>query len=289
LSWEKTAVISFRKMHGLGNDFVIIDHRQSGTILTTDQIRVIGNRHRGVGFDQLALLLPPSMAGADLQVRFFNTDGSEAGACGNASRCIARLFFEETGRDHGTLQTPAGLLPIWRDGKNAAGEELFAVDIAQPNFAWEKIPLSRAQDTLRLELSLGPLFEPSAVNVGNPHAVFFVDDVDTIDLPLWGPRVENHALFPQRINVEICQILGPHRMRMRVWERGAGITEACGSGACAAVVAGVRRGLIQRRAEVVLDGGTLTIEWRETDDRVILIGTASAVFAGQFSPEFMAA
>lgn len=280
-------MIEFQKMHGLGNDFVIIDRRDSGALLPVEQIRAIADRHRGVGFDQLVLLLPPTLADADVLVRFFNADGSEAGACGNATRCIAHLLLQDGQRDKAVVQTQAGRLPVWRAGQNKQGEALYAVDIAQPIFDWQKIPLAQAMDTLKLDLTVGPLTAPVAINVGNPHAIFFVEDVAAIDLPHWGPKVENHPLFPQRINVEICQIVAPDKMLMRVWERGAGITQACGSGACAALVAAVRRGLMQRKAEVVLDGGSLFIEWRD-DDRVILIGTASAVFSGVFAPEFAA-
>lgn len=279
-------MIEFQKMHGLGNDFVIIDRRDTGALLPVEQIRVIADRHRGVGFDQLVLLLPPTLPDADVLVRFFNADGSEAGACGNATRCIARLLLQDGKRDKAIVQTQAGRLPVWRAGQNKQGDALYAVDIAQPVFDWQKIPLAKQQDTLRLDLSVGPLTTPAAVNVGNPHTVFFVEDVAAIDLQHWGPQIEHHPLFPQRINVEICQIISPDKMLMRVWERGAGITQACGSGACAALVAAVRRGLMQRKAEVVLDGGSLFIEWRD-DDRVILIGTASAVFNGVFTPEFI--
>lgn len=271
---------NFRKMHGLGNDFVIIDARDDHWVPTPAMVRRLADRRRGIGCDQLVLLLPPTAPGADLLLRFFNADGSESGACGNASRCVARLLFEKTGRGEGVLQTAAGLLPVWRAGTDKTGETLYAVDLAAPVFDWDKIPLAEPQDTLRLNLSIGGLSAPCAVNVGNPHAVFFVPDVAAIDLATVGSQIEQHPLFPQRVNVEICQVLAPDRLRLRVWERGAGITQACGSGAVATAVAAVRRGLAERRATVLLDGGELQVEWR-ANNRAILIGTASAVYTGQ--------
>lgn len=271
-------------MHGLGNDFVIIDARDDHWLPTPEQARRIADRRHGVGCDQLVLLLPPTAPSADLLLRFFNADGSESGACGNASRCVARLLFEKTGRGEGVLQTSAGLLPVWRAGTSRQGETLYAVDLATPVFEWDKIPLAEPQDTLQLNLSVGALSAPCAVNVGNPHAVFFVPDVAAIDLATLGSQVEHHPLFPQRTNVEICEVLAPGQLRLRVWERGAGITPACGSGAVATAVAATRRGLVERRATVVLDGGELQVEWR-ANNRAILIGTASAVYTGQLDAE----
>ncbi len=278
-------MLSFVKMHGLGNDFVIVDCRQTCTLPSVKAIRKIADRHRGVGFDQLVVLLPAT--NADLLMRFFNADGTEAGACGNATRCVAQLHFEQTGKDRAVFATQAGLLPVWRGGADAQGQPLYAVDIAQPQFDWDKIPLAEAQDALQLTLSVENLSQPCAVNVGNPHVVFFVPDVAAIDLTRLGPQIEQHPLFPQRTNVEICQVLSPQQLRMRVWERGAGITQACGSGAAATLVAAVRRGLAERKAEIVLDGGSLWVEWR-ADDRVVLTGTASAVFSGTFDAQFLA-
>lgn len=275
---------AFRKMHGLGNDFVIIDSRNDNWVPTPEQVRRLADRRRGVGFDQLVLLLSPTARGADMLLRFFNADGTESGACGNASRCVARLLFEKTGRGEGVLQTLAGLLPVWRAGTNRSGETLYAVDLATPVFDWDKIPLAEPQDTLRLDISVGVLSAPCAVNVGNPHAVFFVQDAAAIDLVALGPQIERHPLFPQRVNVEICEVMAPDQLRLRVWERGAGITPACGSGAVAAVVAATRRGLVERRASVVLDGGELQVEWR-ANNRAILIGTASAAYTGQLDAE----
>ncbi|MGB4100412.1 MAG: diaminopimelate epimerase [Alphaproteobacteria bacterium] len=274
----------FRKMHGLGNDFVIVDHRADGLIPHPTAIRRLTDRRRGVGCDQLVVLLPPTLPGAEIFIRFFNPDASEAGACGNATRCIAHMLLAETGQKCGVVQTIAGVLPVWRDGLHN-GVSYYAVDMGKPVFTWDKIPLVGVQDTLRLDLDIGPLTAPTAVNVGNPHAVFFVDQVAAIDLEKWGAQVEQHPLFPQRTNVEICQVISRTKLRMRVWERGAGITEACGSGACATLVAAVRRGLTDRKATVVLDGGVLVIEWR-VDDHVVLSGPVATSFTGQLAEDF---
>lgn len=277
----------FRKMHGLGNDFVIVDARSDGVIPSANAVRRLTDRRRGVGCDQLVLLLPPTVPNAKIFMRFFNQDGSEAEACGNATRCVAQLLLDETGAERGVLQTVAGLLPVWRDGfRNNVPQ--FAVDIAQPEFTWDKIPLASAQDALRLDLTIGILTAPVAVNVGNPHVVFFVDDVEAIDLEKLGPMIEHHPLFPNGTNVEICQVLTRNKLRMRVWERGSGITQACGSGAAATVVAAARRGLTARQAEVVLDGGALYLDWR-ADDRIVLSGPVATSFTGTFADDFFTA
>lgn len=267
-------------MHGLGNDFVIVDSRQDGFIPDIEFRRLIADRRLGVGCDQLIFLLPPKDAKAELYLDMYNSDGSSLGACGNATRCVARLLFEESGKAEGVIQTVAGLLPVKR-----ADAGLVEVDIAQPRFGWRDIPLAKEMDTLRLDLNLGPLQEPCAVNVGNPHAVFFVEDAEAVPLDELGQHFEHHPIFPDRANIEVVQILAPDRIRMRVWERGAGITPACGTGACATLVAAVRRGLAERKAEIILDGGSLWVEWREVDDRVILTGGASLSFSGAFAPE----
>jgi diaminopimelate epimerase len=277
----------FRKMHGLGNDFVIVDARSNGVIPSVVAIRRLTDRRRGIGCDQLVILLPPTLPGAEIFMRFFNQDGSEAEACGNATRCVAQLLLDEIGAARGVVQTVAGLLPVWRDGFRN-GVPQFAVDIAKPEFAWDKIPLATAQDTLWLDLTVGTLTAPAAVNVGNPHAVFFVDDVAAVDLEKWGRVAEHHPLFPKRINVEICQVLTRNKLRMRVWERGAGITQACGSGAAATVVAAARRGLAERQTEVVLDGGSLFFDWR-ADDRIVLSGPVATSFTGTLVDDFFKA
>jgi diaminopimelate epimerase len=211
-----------------------------------------------------------------------NADGGEVEACGNATRCDAATLMAESGRADAAIETVAGVLKA-----TAAGGGQIAVDMGPARDGWQDIPLAEACDTLHLGISEGPLSDPVAVNVGNPHAVFFVDDVDSIALETFGPRIEHHPLFPQRVNVEAAQILSPERIRMRVWERGAGITRACGTGACATLVAAHRRGLTGRQAEVVLDGGTLLIEWRD-DGHIIMTGPAAVSFSGVLDPSLLA-
>ena len=274
--------IPFLKMHGLGNDFVVIDGRKTDVSLTPEDVRAIADRRTGVGFDELMLIEPARSAGADIFLRIYNADGSESGACGNGTRCVARLIMDETGRREVVIQTLADRLQA-----EAQRNGMIAVDMGEARLEWRGIPLSREQDTLHLDLSLGPLSDPVGVNVGNPHAVFFMPDVETVPLSDLGPRLERDPLFPERANVEVAQILSPTRIRMRVWERGAGITRACGTGACATLVAAVRRGLAERRAELVLDGGSLWIEWRE-DGHVIMTGPVATSFSGVLSPELLA-
>lgn len=265
----------FIKMHGLGNDFVIIDGRGDGFLPDSAFCLHVADRHRGVGYDQLIVLAPPQDPAADLYMHMYNADGSIAGACGNATRCVARLLFKETGRASGVIQTLAGLLTVWQEN-----DEMIAVDFGPPRLLPRDIPLAEAIDTLNIPLAGQPVPPACCVSMGNPHAVFFVPDVLAIPLALLGPKLEHHPLFPERCNIEFVQVLGPQTLRMRVWERGTGITEACGSGACAALVAAVRRGLSERKAEILLDGGSLTIEWRETDGHVILIGPTALSFHG---------
>lgn len=283
--------LPFRKMHGLGNDFVIVDARTTPLAVPPALIRAACDRHWGVGCDQFVVLEPPPADSAaaetplaDLFVRFYNGDGSEAGACGNATRCVASLVMAERGSDRVVVQTIAGRLPAWRqdDGR-------IAVAMGRPKLDWQDIPLARAADTLAVPLEIGGLSAPVAVNMGNPHAVFFVPDAEAVPLSELGPRIETAPIFPDRTNVEICQVLAPDRLRMRVWERGAGITLACGSGACAAVVAAVRRGLTGRRVTVVLDGGPLEIDWRESDDILVMTGPVATSFTGTLDPGLVAA
>lgn len=274
-------------MHGLGNDFVVIDARPYGEVPEPATVRRLSDRRRGIGCDLVMVLLPPASPQADIFARFFNADGSEPEGCGNATRCAARLLLDEIGRERGVVQTIAGLLPVWRDGVRD-GLPYYAVEMGTPEYDWRKIPLATAQDTLQLDLAVGPLVGPCAVNVGNPHAVFFVDDAATVDLERWGPQIEHHALFPRRINVEICQVLAPDKLRMRVWERGVGITQACGTGATATFAAAVRRGLAARRAEVVLDGGSLFFDWR-VDGPVVMSGPAAMVYTGELADDFFPA
>jgi diaminopimelate epimerase len=267
-------MIAFIKMHGLGNDCVIIDARDTPVALSAGQIRRIADRRRGVGCDQLALLQPPRNGKADVFVRFFNADGSESAACGNGTRCIAAHLMQASGSKRITLETQAGLLPA-----HIGAQGLVAVDMGVPGLGWRDVPLAREMDTAMLDLSAGPHDAPAAVGMGNPHCIFFVADAEAVDLAVLGPAVENHPLFPDRTNVEFIEVLGENRLRMRVWERGAGITQACGSGACAAVVAAARRAKCGRKAEVVLDGGSLFIEW-QADDHVLMSGPVAVAFSG---------
>ncbi len=266
--------LPFVKMHGLGNDFVVFDARRQALDLSVDQVRAIANRHTGVGCDQLIIMEPPRNGAADVFMRIRNADGSEVEACGNATRCVASAVMKERGADTVVIETVVGLLHA-KDG----GNDLITVDMGPVRLDWQDIPLAEAMDTLHMGIEEGPLLDPAGVNVGNPHAVFFVDDAESIPLETVGPRVEHHPLFPARINVEAVQVLSPTRLRMRVWERGTGITQACGTGACATLVAAHRRGLAERAAEVILDGGTLRIEWND-DGHVMMSGPAATSFAG---------
>lgn len=260
--------LSFRKMHGLGNDFVVLDGRETVPALAPPLRRALADRRRGVGCDQLIVLEPS--ARADVFMRIYNPDGGEAEACGNATRCVAALLGEEV-----VVETLAGLLACRRvDGA-------VEVDMGPARLAWDEIPLARLEpDTARVALDVGPLNGPACCNIGNPHATFFVVDADAVDLAGLGPLVERHSLFPAGVNVGLCEVQNQERLRFRVWERGVGITQACGSGACAALVAAVRRGFAARTAQVDLDGGALIITWRETDGHVLMRGPTADVFTG---------
>lgn len=275
--------VSFRKMHGLGNDFVVVDVRDTGAVFTEDQVRRIGDRRRGIGFDQFITIEPPRQAGATVFMGIRNPDGSVAGACGNATRCVAALLMAETGRDSTVIETVSGLLPATR-----AADGTVTVDMGPARLDWQDLPLSEPRDTLHLGIGAGDLHDPVGVSMGNPHAVFFVDDVAAVPLTEVGPELEHHPLFPKRCNIEIVDVQARDRMQMRVWERGAGITQACGSGACATLVAAVRRGLADRRAEVILDGGSLIIEWREADGHVLMSGPTATSFTGIFDGSLLA-
>jgi diaminopimelate epimerase len=274
----------FVKIHGLGNDFVIIDARQKPVDLTTENVRAIADRRFGVGCDQL-IVLEPAKAGGDCYMRIWNSDGGEVEACGNASRCVARRMSEESGKAAATIETVAGNLvcETHADGR-------VTVDMGAPGLDWQSIPLAEEMDTRRL--SIGSIFgreggnpQPSAVNTGNPHCIFFVDKVSAVELEKIGPTIERHTLFPERTNVEFAEITGPDEIRLRVWERGTGITEACGTGACATAVAAARKGLTSRSPRVTLDGGALDIHWREEDDHILMTGDASLVFEGELADE----
>lgn len=264
-------MIAFKKMHGLGNDFVIIDGRKAAPGLSEGQIRQIGDRRRGVGFDQLIIIEKQIDSAADLFMRIYNPDGSESGACGNATRCVADIVMRETGRDAVVIQTLPGLLYCTR-----AGGADVCVDMGPARLEWADIPLAGEMDTLHLPLD----GDPVGVNVGNPHCVFFVDNAERADVAGIGPKTETDPLFPQKTNVEFVSLIGKDHIRMRVWERGAGITQACGTGACAAAVAAMRRGLTGRKVLVTLDGGNLEIEWRESDGHVLMTGPLAYSFEG---------
>jgi diaminopimelate epimerase len=266
---------TFIKMHGLGNDFVVIDARERAIALSAAEATAIADRHSGVGCDQLLILEKPAKPNlADVFMRILNADGSEAGACGNGTRCVADLLMRESGRDRLVIETSAGLL----DAERAPGGRV-SVDMGPAKLDWRDIPLKEACDTARVPLTLGPLKEPVAVNMGNPHAVFFVDDAAGIDLAALGPVLERHAMFPERANIEVAQLVGPDRVRLRVWERGVGITLACGSGACATAVAAARRGLTGRKSTIVLERGELEIEWLK-DGHVLMTGPVAVSFTG---------
>ena len=266
--------LPFMKMHGLGNDFVVLDARAHSLDLTAEVITGIGHRHFGVGFDQLAII---TTGEADAHLTFYNSDGSTSGACGNATRCIARFLMDETGKNSLTLTTTRGTL-MAKDAGNGAT----AVNMGQPQLNWDEIPLSEEMDTLTLPIEGAP----TATGMGNPHCTFFVDDVASVDLEDFGARIEHHPLYPQRTNVQVAQIIGPDHIRMRVWERGVGITLASGSSSCATAVAAARRGLTGRSVRIDLDGGTLEVDWR--DDGVWMIGPTMHVFSGTLTPEFLA-
>ncbi|MBP2313736.1 diaminopimelate epimerase [Azospirillum soli] len=271
----------FLKMHGLGNDFVVIDARKTPYSPAEAEVRAISDRKTGVGCDQFIVIEPAKTTGTAGFMRIRNADGGEVSACGNASRCVGWLLMEESGSERVTFETNAGILEARR-----AGEGLVTVDMGPARLEWNQIPLAGPADTLRVDVAHGGFEGPVAVNMGNPHAVFFVDDAEAVPLAEVGPVFENHPTFPERTNVEFAQVLSPTSIRMRVWERGAGITRACGTGACATMVAAARRGLVGRKADVILDGGTLTIEWLE-DGRVLMTGPIALSFTGRLSPELV--
>lgn len=265
----------FVKMHGLGNDFVVFDERAGSLGLTPARAAAIADRQTGIGCDQLISVEPaPTDSGADAAMRIRNADGSEAGACGNATRCVADLLFRETGGRTGIIRTAGGNLAVERlpDG-------LIRVDMGAPRLDWHDIPLASAMDTLNLDLYAGECGPPAACSMGNPHATFFVAELGRVPVAALGLELEHAPLFPERANIGFAQVLAPDRLRLRVWERGAGLTRACGSGACAALVNAHRRGLTARRATVVLDGGPLDIVWRE-DGHVLMTGPVATAFHG---------
>ena len=270
----------FLKMHGAGNDFVVLDARAHPLDLAPAAAARIADRHRGVGCDQIILIEPDD--GAAAFIRILNADGSESGACGNATRCVAALLAAETGARRLVIRTNAGLLPA-----EIKGPTLVEVDMGAPKLGWEDIPLAEPADTLSLRLALGPVQNPAACSMGNPHATFFVDDLTHLQIETIGPKLEHARLFPERANIGFARIDAPDRIRLRVWERGAGLTLACGSGACAALVNAHRRGLAARRAEIEMDGGTLTLTWRD-DGHVLMEGPVALVFEGELDAAMLA-
>jgi diaminopimelate epimerase len=273
--------IRFLKMHGLGNDFVVLDGRRRTIALDAEGAARLADRHTGIGCDQVILLEPPHHPAAQVLMRIRNADGGEAEACGNAARCVADLLRRETGDVGVRIETMAGLLDT-----EAAPDGRIAVDMGPARTDWREIPLAHATRTDCVDLALGPLSAPVCTNIGNPHATFFVGDVEGIDLATLGPALEHHPLFPQRANIGIAVVRDRRRIRLRVWERGAGLTRACGSGACAALVGAHRRRLVERCAVVELDGGDLDIAWRE-DGHVIMTGPAALSFEGTFDPDLL--
>ena len=283
----------FLKMNGLGNEIVIVDLRGSDSRLSAEEARAVAAEPRS-RFDQLMAVHDPVTPGTDAYLRIYNTDGSQSAACGNGTRCVAWAMMSDpvmarpADKDGLLLETRAGLLPVSRVGATS-----FAVDMGRPRLRWDEIPLREPfQDTRRIELQIGPidapvLHSPSALSMGNPHAIFWVDDVGAHDLARFGPMLENHPIFPERANISLAQIVAPDRIRLRVWERGAGLTKACGSAACAALVAAARKKLTGRRATVTLPGGDLLIEWRD-DDHVLMTGPVELEWEGVFEPALFA-
>ncbi len=270
----------FLKMHGLGNDFVILDGRKKALDLPLERRRSIAHRQLGIGCDQLIVLEPPTDRDADIFMRIYNPDGSEAGACGNATRCVASLVMDERKADQVTVQTISGLLELQKTGMGANGLPVIAVDMGLAKLDWREIPVREACDTNHMPVGLGPLQDPVGTNMGNPHATFFVENLAAIPLEELGPKLEHDPFFPQRANIGVAQMAGKDRLRLRVWERGTGLTLACGSGACAAGVAAARRGLTSRKVDVMVEHGTLTIEWLR-DDHVMMTGGISLSYKGE--------
>ena len=274
---REQSAIPFTKMHGLGNDFVVIDARETSFAPDEAKLRFLADRRRGIGCDQVLVIDQPTNGKAAAGMRIYNSDGSPAEACGNGTRCVASLLMDEAGRESLTIETVAGALACARHGGAVT------VDMGLARTDWSDIPLAGPADTDRLDITEGHLAFPVAVNIGNPHLVFFVEDAEAVDLQRFGPILEHHPMLPERANIEVVNVQTPTRLRMRVWERGDGITQACGSGACAAVVAAYRRGLTERTVTVALDGGELEIEYRP-DGHVLMTGPIAVSFTGTVPP-----
>ncbi len=286
---------AFVKMNGLGNEIVVVDLRalpatQAAGAVTAADARAAA-QPGGAPYDQLMVLCAPRTPGTDAYVRIYNNDGSEAGACGNGMRCIAELMFRETGKTALTFETKAGLLNCWK----GAAPLTSTVDMGVPRFGWNEIPLAEEfRDTRAIELQIGPidkpiLHSPSVVNMGNPHAVFWVEDVEAYDLGKIGSLLEHHPIFPERANISLAAVKARDHIVLRTWERGAGLTKACGSAACAAAVAAARLKRSERRVSVSLPGGDLLVEWRVRDDHVLMTGPVEFEYAGTFDPALFAA
>ena len=266
-------ILPFMKMHGLGNDFVVLDARDRSYEVTPELAKALGDRHKGVGFDQLAIIETQDSV---THLTFYNSDGSLSAACGNATRCIARYLMDETGQTKLDLITERGKLQAVD-----LGNGLTSVNMGQPQLGWQDIPLSEAMDTLELPID----GSPTATGMGNPHCTFFVTNLDAVDVPALGKAQEHHPLFPERTNVQVVQVVGDNHLRMRVWERGVGMTLASGSSSCAVAVAAARRGLTARAVTIDLDGGTLQVDWR--DDGVWMSGATMHVFNGTLTTDFL--
>ncbi|MCB1414089.1 MAG: diaminopimelate epimerase [Xanthobacteraceae bacterium] len=280
---------SFAKMNGIGNEIVVVDLRDSSGSVSPAEAQAVASP-QGVPYDQLMVLQPPRVAGTEAFVRIYNNDGSEANACGNGMRCVARQTFAASGKSALTFQTRAGLINCWQ----GPSPDLFTVDMGAPKFGWQDIPLAEEfRDTRYIELQIGPidnpiLHSPSVASMGNPHAIFWVDDIHAYDLERFGPLLENHPIFPERANITLAHIVDRDHIVMRTWERGAGLTRACGSAACATAVSAARLKRTGRTVHMTLPGGELGIEWRESDDHVLMTGPATFEYEGRFDPALFA-
>ena len=279
----------FVKMNGLGNEIVVVDMRARADVIAAADAAAAA-QPRGVPYDQMMVLQAPRSPGTDAYVRIYNRDGSQAGACGNGMRCVADLLFKETGRRRLAVETSSGVLSCWKGDRPLT----WTVDMGVPRFAWNEIPLAeKFADTRTIELQIGPidapvLHSPSALSMGNPHAIFWVEDVSVHDLGKIGPLIENHPMFPERANISLAQVCSRDHIIVRTWERGAGLTKACGSAACAAAVAAARLSRTGRKVTVTLPGGDLSIEWRESDDHVLMTGPVEYEYEGRFDPTLFA-
>ena len=278
------ANIPVAKMNGIGNEIAVLDLRGTDLTVSGAEARAIF-RGEGLAFDQLMVVQEPRSDGADAFMTIYNSDGTQAETCGNGTRCVAYILTRGTKREKLVLESAAGQLECWRRAAT-----VFTVDMGRPRFAWNEIPLREPfHDTRKIELQIGPidapiLHTPSAVNMGNPHAIFWVDDIEAIDLARIGPLLENHPIFPERANISLAHVVSRAHFALKVWERGTGLTLACGSAACAALVAAVRKGLTARRATVSLPGGDLDIEWRASDGRVLMTGPVEFEFETRLDP-----